>query len=91
VTAEFRAQLQNRRHDPKGGPFFIPSRLAAEWLSKATRIHSETNRATIHLKTLGIAELIADQKSNGVPGWEWRGPAADERRKRTVVNEFVSS
>jgi hypothetical protein len=91
VTAEFRDQLQIRQHDPNGGPFFIPSKLAAEWLSKATRNHYETNRATVHLKTLGIAELIAPLKSNGVPGWEWRGPGADERRKRTVVKEFVSS
>jgi hypothetical protein len=47
------------RIDPDHGRVFIPSRLAAEWLSDATRTPFPTNKATTYLKMLGIVVLDA--------------------------------
>ncbi|SIO10530.1 hypothetical protein SAMN05444166_2473 [Singulisphaera sp. GP187] len=81
VAGQFRDELQARGHKADFERVFIPSCDAAEWLSTATRNRYETNKATVHLKTLGIDELIP-KRSDGRPGWEWRGSEAPVDGKR---------
>ena len=88
VVGEFREQLRRRGHNPNRDKLFIKARLAADWLSEASRTNYTTSKASAHLKTLGLDELVPGVKSNGVMGWEWRGAKAEPDGKRQHVKEL---
>jgi hypothetical protein len=74
VADHFRRELERRGHDPNSQCIFIPSQIAAWWLGAATNMRWATNKASAHLKTLGIREL-SKTKSSGRLGWRWAGTA----------------
>lgn len=76
VVDHFRRELKRRNHVPKTCCVFIPSRVAAEWLYAATLDRRVTNKATEHLKGLGIVQLKKTKK-DGSPGWRWKDPNAN--------------
>jgi hypothetical protein len=75
VRGHFQGELQKRGLDPETACVFIPSPVAAGWLSAVLREPYATNAASRELMTLSIAEL-AKSKKDGVPGWCWRGAGA---------------
>lgn len=77
VAAEFRQELQRRGFDPDTACVFVPARVAAQLLKKATGVHRATNYASRHLGMLKVSELSKTAKDS-MPGWRWRGSKADE-------------
>ena len=87
VIDHFRAQLQRLGHDPDGGPFFLPSAVAAAWLNGANNTSIPTNRASAHLKTLAIPGLETGKKSGGTPGCRWSGREANPNAEATRIED----
>jgi hypothetical protein len=90
VAGHFRDEIQQRGHDPDKACLFIPSEVAAIWLSAATRVHWPTNKASGHLATLGIPEL-AKAKTNGRVGWKWLGKLGPLNATMRRVEKTVES
>lgn len=85
VADHFREELIQRGHDPDRDSVFIPSQVAADWLTAVTRTSSATNRATTHIEGLGIPELSRTKKA-GRPGWRWLG--ASVGKKNTAMQHL---
>jgi hypothetical protein len=90
VAAEFADRLREAGHDPESACVFIPSRIAAEWLSAATRQSCSTNKASAHLKALRLPRLEKTKK-DGCPGWRWRGVNAQEDATMARLHQSKSS
>jgi len=91
VAGHFRDEIQRLGQEPEKVCLFIPSKLAADWLTAATRMHWATNKASGHLATLGIPEL-SKAKTNGRVGWRWAGKLGPlngtmKRLEKTVESE----
>lgn len=83
VAQFFVERLDQRGHDPDKETVRIPSLLAAEWVSDATRTKYPTNRASAFLSGLAIPQL---RKSNrgGWRGWIWTGLNTQDKDARKL-------
>jgi hypothetical protein len=74
VREAFVNELKFRGHNPDQDAIFIPSKVAAQILLDATNERRPTNKASAHLKTLGISELRKSDRDQ--KGWVWTGKRA---------------
>jgi hypothetical protein len=68
----FRERIRLSGYDPDTAYLFIRSRMIAYWLELATGERWVTNRASAHIRTLGIPTLRKTARE-GWPGWAWTG------------------
>jgi hypothetical protein len=83
VEEFFAEQLTRRGHVPELEMVFIPSVIAAEWLSAATRTTYATNKASAFLKSLEIACLRKSNRGDA-RGWVWTGKKTQDKQARKL-------
>jgi hypothetical protein len=89
VAEHFATTLKDNGYPPESCSVFIPSKVAAAWVSDVLREHYDTGRASAKLKELAIPELTYEPKQrkvNGQPsrGWIWLGKDANPEAKTEV-------
>jgi hypothetical protein len=83
VAQFFVERLKERGHMPDLETVRIPSLIAAEWVSDATRTKYPTNRASAFLGGLSIPQLRKSNRS-GWRGWVWKGEKSQDLEAREL-------
>ncbi len=86
VAECFAEQLKLRLHDPDAETVLIPSLIAAEWVSAATRTVYPTNKASAFLSGLSIPTLRKSDRGakSGGRGWVWTGKNAQREAAKEL-------
>lgn len=91
VADLFRVQITSAGHNPTTDHVFIPSAVAARWVSIATRKSWATNTASAYIRGLGIPEL-RKTKGGDERGWHWVGEQGkfDDGAKKRIIDDVWS-
>ncbi len=84
VAQFFVERLEERGHFADSETVRIPSLIAAEWVSDATRTKLPTNRASAFIRGLSIPQLRPSR--TGGRGWVWTGANSKDKQAR-VLND----
>lgn len=79
----FRTELERRGHEPDVQTVLIPSVVAAEWVSDATRTPYPTNRASAFIAGLSIPQLRKSDRGK-IRGWVWIGEESEDKEARKL-------